>query len=296
MKITKIFLVLFLISFKHAQGLAPAGTFTIANPCLPSASITPIANAYGCFSYSAFIVGTPSPNDYYTWHFGDGDTAVGNHVYHCYPSSSVITIYTVTVKYNTSTPCGGITSQSYTISLNPAPQVICQGGPIPVDQSALSVTVNPGFQPGIYVVSYNFGDSAGFTYNNVHHYAVCGDYIIQTSEVTLTNPEDSCIAFTAVNLSCNSSTTITDGIPVYTLKNQPALLFPNPVSETLNIHSGKTIQSISIVDLIGRACLRENGINDTQARLNVQDFYPGTYFINLVYGDDSKEHLKFIKK
>ena len=95
----------------------PTTTFTLVPSCQPFGVITPVANVPGCFNFSASNGGVSSPDGYYSWNFGDGTSAVGNPLVHCYTPGPVFQQFTVTVTYNSTLACFPAPMQQYQLSI-----------------------------------------------------------------------------------------------------------------------------------------------------------------------------------
>jgi len=69
-------------------------------------------------------------------------------------------------------------------------------------------------------------------------------------------------------------------------------VFPNPVSEVLNLKSDKEITGVTVIDLSGKIIKREKGVS----QINVSNLAKGTYVVQAAYKNGSVENTKFIKK
>lgn len=69
-------------------------------------------------------------------------------------------------------------------------------------------------------------------------------------------------------------------------------VFPNPVSEVLNLKSDKEITGVTVIDLSGKIIKREKGAS----QINVSNLAKGTYVVQAAYKNGSVENTKFIKK
>ena len=76
--------------------------------------------------------------------------------------------------------------------------------------------------------------------------------------------------------------------------NKPKIkIYPNPVTEVLNLELNNSNYSITIIDLSGRAILQPNTLSPNQ--INVSSLPKGVYFIKLI-NSESNEILQFVKK
>jgi len=63
-------------------------------------------------------------------------------------------------------------------------------------------------------------------------------------------------------------------------------LFPNPVTDVLNINSDEVISTISVTDINGKVVL-ERSVNNTTAQVNMAAYSSGVYFVKIVSADNS---------
>lgn len=71
-------------------------------------------------------------------------------------------------------------------------------------------------------------------------------------------------------------------------------LYPNPVTDVLNINSSEVIRTISITDINGKVLLEQN-VNDKSARVNMAAFASGVYFVKTVSADNAFVIRKVIR-
>ncbi len=69
-------------------------------------------------------------------------------------------------------------------------------------------------------------------------------------------------------------------------------IYPNPVTNVLNINSGKEIIKVEITDILGKIIISEN--NPTN-RINVEKLQSGLYSIKIIFKDESSIIQKIIK-
>ena len=69
-------------------------------------------------------------------------------------------------------------------------------------------------------------------------------------------------------------------------------IYPNPVTNVLNINSGKEIIKVEITDILGKIMISEN--NPTN-RINVEKLQSGLYSIKIIFKDESSIVQKIIK-
>lgn len=292
-KILALAASLFILSsgFLSAKSVS---TYTFVNPCQPFGLSSPVPNTYGCFSFTATNAGTSDPAGYYSWSFGDGTSATGTNVLHCYSPSSVSVVYTITLGYNSVAFCGALpVVQNFTLMVNPPAQGLCVHNTPSVSLAAKSVTVWAGSMIPEISTTYNFGDGKPVSIANIHSYAICGNYIIKIKEEDMNQPQNPCCSYAAVNMSCAAVVT---GIPDRQTDPDNLRLFPVPASENLNIVSDKSINGIKIVDLLGKEFLFKASVNATEIQVKISKFPAGTYLVKVSYSDGAEKIMKFFKE
>jgi len=274
-----------------------ASTNTIVNPCQPNATIVPIASTYGCSSFKATNNAPSGSLGNYSWNFGDGTTAVGDSIYHCYypvPAATNSTNYTVTVTYTSLAQCGPQLSQSkYTVTINP-PQNICVRNKPYYTLTGNKVGVGPEFATVEITFSYNFGDNTGASHIREHTYARCGNYIIEMKDWNMNTPTQICYSYLAINLKCPKPNLTSTG------ENKPEdaklVLFPNPALEKITLKAQKSLTSIKILDIMGREMFLQKEINSDQTEVNVSELPAGTYFLSCLDETGLQTSRKFFKE
>ena len=295
LKLTTVLLGLF-ISGSMRAATAPVTTHTFVNPCQPFGTIAPIPNTYGCFSYSATNAGAVDPNGYFSWNFGDGGTANGAQVYHCYPPSTVTVVYTVTVYYNSSTNCGSFVNyQTHTLVVNPPANNACVTGPASITQAPPSVTVDPFVTIPETMITYNFGDGTPTTgVTNAHTYTACGNYIIDVAFWDMNQPEKVCHMYAPVNLPCAPTPTFV-GVEEKRAAVAHIQLFPNPATDVVQFVSESAIHGIKITDITGREWKLSQQVNGNKHSIRVGELPAGAYFLRLEMSSNTVINTKFIK-
>ncbi len=274
----------------YVKALEPLSQYTLTNPCTPSVTIVPIADTYGCYSFTA-INGVPNdPDANYTWDFGDNTSATGKTVYHCYSPQQNMTNYAVSFTYQSAALCGvAPTVQIFTINVNP-PTICVDPTPL-IGLNGYSVTVYTGFVIPEIIFNYKFGDSTSYSPYNSHLYNHCGNYIITVKNWDMNRQNDTCYGYNAVNISCDATTGIKD--QAYEKRNE--LLFPNPVSDNLYFVVQEPLAGISVKDSRGRECYRKSYEGITKGRLELESLEPGVYVLVFIYKDGRQRQLKFIR-
>lgn len=74
-----------------------------------------------------------------------------------------------------------------------------------------------------------------------------------------------------------------------------AKVYPNPVSDVLNIEDTRTIKSIEIYDLNGKLLKTESVKSNKNISIRLSDLVPGTYTAK-ISSDKGNQVIKFIKK
>lgn len=69
------------------------------------------------------------------------------------------------------------------------------------------------------------------------------------------------------------------------------IIYPNPVTDVLNIKSDKDIHEVEIFSLTGRSVLKT-----TYSSVDLSNFQTGIYLIEITYSDGNKTKSKFLKK
>jgi hypothetical protein len=270
-------------------------TFTFVNPCQPFAMIAPIPNTYGCFSFSITNAGLNDPNSYYSWDFGDGSTAKGKYVYHCYNPVSATTIFTITASYNSPAMCGPIpTTMAYTLSLSPPSQSLCVNNTPSITLAVNSVTVWTGVTIPETQFSFNYGDGTPVTNINTHQYINCNNYIVKVYTYGMNSPQTGCYSYAAVNMECENYPVT--GIDESSFREIELSVFPNPVRDYITVKSNSDIELITVADITGRQILIINKPNSNNLLLNTNDLAPGTYFMNVKGRNNSEKKVKFIRE
>ncbi len=99
---------------------------------------------------------------------------------------------------------------------------------------------------------------------------------------------DTGLPFPAFNVLSGSVLAVSDAAA----NNLKLSVFPNPVSEVLNLKSDKEITGVTVIDLSGKIIKREKGVS----QINVSNLAKGTYVVQAAYKNGSVENTKFIKK
>ena len=83
--------------------------------------------------------------------------------------------------------------------------------------------------------------------------------------------------------SCSFNLTVTEVLENGTINFEEGLrLYPNPVTEVLNIHSGtSTIDKVSIVDISGKLIMQLTNLNSMDTSLDLSSVSRGIYFVQV---------------
>jgi hypothetical protein len=232
--------VLILLSGKQAFSLAPP-------PCLPDIVITPLAGTFGCYSFAADNGVAADPDMYYTWDFGDGTIENGRRLYHCYPPSSFVTNYQVTLTYH-SPSCGSPVIQSYFIVLNSPDTSMCID-PVPAyTRAGDSISITPVVSFPEIMFQYHYGDGYWSGFDLTHTYSSCGNYILTVKRWDMNFPGDTCYGYAAVNhIGCSAVTGLQKIADM-----EEGMIFPVPCREALYVKKGLAVEKAEIRDLSGR--------------------------------------------
>ncbi|MFL9833238.1 T9SS type A sorting domain-containing protein [Chryseobacterium terrae] len=105
---------------------------------------------------------------------------------------------------------------------------------------------------------------------------------IYTGENTLTSGID--------NIDINAVSSVTLGTTEAIVKSD-LNVYPNPVSDIVNVTSDKKISNVTITDLSGKTILKSK-----DSKLNIKNFANGIYLLTVNYADGITETKKIIKK
>ncbi len=277
---------------KSVSALNPASTFTLVNPCVPLVTITHIPNTYGCYSITTNNSVPNDPDINYQWQFQDGTNGIGKIIFHCCSPVTVTTNYTLSLTYNSPALCGPVSNvQVFTITLNPPPSNLCVNNTPSVTLAANSVTVWAGVAIPEIFTNYNYGDGSAVSNTNTHNYANCGNYIITVNQWDMNMPNDTCYSYAAVNINCGSPSGIKDNS-----KKTITALYPNPAKEVLNVKTAMPFVNVNVYDLLGKEMSSHFDIQNTEGKIYVEEFLPGTYFVKIQFEDGNQAYIKFIKE
>jgi PKD repeat protein len=133
--------------------------------------------------------------------------------------------------------------------------------------------------------SWSFGDGVTDTAKNPSHtYSVDGQY-----DVTL------------VVKKCNDVDTFKQTITIQTangiddLTVEETMVYPNPTSSTLTIHSKGQLKAYTITDVLGRTIV-SGSLNAMEASIDVQGLQNGQYILEIQFEDQRISRHNFIKE
>jgi len=86
---------------------------------------------------------------------------------------------------------------------------------------------------------------------------------------------------------------VSSGINTNALKNE-ILIYPNPISNELNIANATNGTSIKVYDVVGRLVYSDI-LNAKQESINTSAWERGAYFVELLLPDGSREVRKVLK-
>ena len=268
---------------------APGSTF--APDCTPVAQVAAVPGQYGCFSFTASHVTFTAPGHMYHWSFGDGATATGTNVLHCYDPVTVTTIYTGTLTYLTPALCGVIPLETtFTLQVPPKDAQKCLGPCNGYLQAGKSVTVNPPVTYPEVTILVDFGDGTQVQSQMEHGYQNCGSYIIRTYvRDWLTG--DTCLYRCALNIDCADSPT-----GVGRIYAKGAVVGPNPFNSWLKVRSPGQVSEAVIIDASGRKVYEiQDVLGDNAIEIETAHFPPGIYFLRIDQKEGPALTVKLIK-
>lgn len=73
-------------------------------------------------------------------------------------------------------------------------------------------------------------------------------------------------------------------------------IYPNPSSTVLNIESNETIQSIQIIDLLGRIIVSKDNVSELTSQLSTHELTPSTYFVQIKTNSGKTVVKSFVKQ
>lgn len=293
MKTIKLLIcALSLFFVKSVFAFGPSLTYTLVNPCVPMVTITPIPNTYGCYSLTANNSVPNDPDSYYQWQFHDGSNGIGKIIFHCYSPVTVTTNYTVSLTYTSPVLCGPVSNvQVFTITVNPPASTLCVNNTASVTLAVNSVTVWAGIAIPEIFTNYEYGDNSQPTTNYTHTYANCGNYIVKVNQWDMNTPNDTCFAYAAVNINCDSPNAIKDNS-----KKNKTLFYPNPSRDILTIKTEIPFNSIKVYNLLATEVLSLTDLQSTESKIKLEGFLPGAYFAKIQFENGGQANIKFIKE
>lgn len=192
------------------------------------------------------------------------------------------------------TPSGGLDSATYSVSEGAGTKVIKVKLTSPaIDPASVKITLTGG--SATFTQDYNFTNPTTVTIpvgqtEGTATFTIINDAANENNE-TITFTLSDAVNF---NLGTPASGTITiiDNDPVGININKAIYLnvFPNPAKESISIVSSETIESISIVNIIGQTILNLNNVNSTEKSVDIANLTSGVYnvIINTANGSSSK--------
>ncbi len=192
------------------------------------------------------------------------------------------------------TPTGGLDSATYSVSEGAGTKVIKVKLTSPAtDPASVKITLTGG--SATFTQDYNFTNPSTVTIpvgqtEGTATFTIINDAANENNE-TITFTLSDAVNF---NLGTPAAGTITiiDNDPVGININKAIYLnvFPNPAKESISIVSNETIESISIVNIIGQTILNLNDVNSTEKSVDVASLTSGVYnvIINTSKGSSSK--------
>jgi len=147
---------------------------------------------------------------------------------------------------------------------------------------------NTGFENNIYKTT-----DGGINWS-IQHYSTPLSFYPQITEIECTN-EYSCLIGGFYNLLAHTFNGGGFSYPAQIKEHKNSLkLYPNPVSDFLNINSTKIIEKIEIYNIQGVLILKQNSSNNTNIQLNISNLAKG-YYIAKTNTKNGVETVKFEK-
>lgn len=213
-----------------------------------------------------------------------------------YPGSVPVNTYGIQYTYtDPSTGCSNTSILDH-FTVNPEPWVdfapFYPGAVIPVDEPAF--IVSSGAPYGGTYSGPGFSQVGNSWWFNAAHAGI-GTH---TATYTYTQPSTGCDGQEYRTYVVGPAGGISDenGINEITAAVNAVSIFPNPVSNTLNLHGINTqeISSFVVIDITGRILIKQQNL-DENMQLDVAHFVPGTYMIRFIDADGISVSKRFMK-
>ncbi len=254
------------IAYNHCGWDSACATITV--PCVP-----PVAN----FSHAGTLVqnfsytGTTPGIDSIVWDYGDGNTGHGSASTHTYAIEGTYHVCVMAYSYCAAdTQCSDI--------------VITCPPPVAAITNTNDTFHYTGTTPTIDSIVWNFGD--GFTdtgMSPVHPYAVTDTYHV-------------CVR---VYGYCGADTLCTDvivtGVGISTITLSDISVYPNPATNQVNIERVTSLMNYRLMSVTG-SVLQSGPLNVGKNRLDMSNYSPGVYMIELISGNGSRKTFRIIKE
>ncbi len=269
---------------------SPSSTF--APDCTPVAQVTSVSGQYGCFLFTGSHITFTAPASMYHWKFGDGATATGTSVLHCYSPVTVTTVFTGTLSYLTPALCGVIPLETtFTVQVPAKDAQKCLRPCNGLLQAGKSVTVQPPVTYPEVTIWVDFGDGTQPSQSRMDHtYQNCGSYITKTF-VRDWFTGDTCLYRCAVNLDCTNQPT---GIRY--AESRAVTAGPNPFNERIRLAAPGSISQVMIFDASGKQVIRINDAGEkNELDIETEHLPQGIYFIRAGQKEGPQLTVKLIK-
>ncbi len=241
---------------------------TIVVPCIP-----PVANFNntGTLVQNFTYTGTAPGIDSIVWTYGDGNTDTGYTATHTYAAEGTYHVCVMAYSYCAAdTQCSDI--------------VITCPPPVAAITNTNDTFHYTGTTPTIDSIVWNFGD--GFTdtgMSPVHPYAVTDTYHV-------------CVR---VYGYCGADTLCTDvivtGVGISTITLSDISVYPNPATNQVNIERVTSLMNYRVMSVTG-SVLQSGPLNVGTNRLDMSNYSPGVYMIELISGDGGRKTFRIIKQ
>ncbi|MDR6968214.1 hypothetical protein J2X31_002231 [Flavobacterium arsenatis] len=95
-------------------------------------------------------------------------------------------------------------------------------------------------------------------------------------------------------MTIDFSVNIQEGLSVHNFDSTNLKVYPNPVSNILNLSYTQNITNVAIFNVLGQEVITNN-VNATQGQIDMSDLASGTYLVKVTAGDQTKT-IKVLKK
>jgi PKD repeat protein len=308
-----------MMSLTNVQNYTNCPTWTnsviavTSSSCSLNAGLLYTVNPGGVVNFQSSATGTV-PGSTYTLDLGDGTVVNATGATHTYSNGG-----THTVRFRVFNTPGCEDSVSIGVNVNTIPCIANSNFSLAYSGTPLLWYATPSYPWNFTCAFWSWGD--GTTYTSCatftsHTYSVAGVYNICLTAMTSCGTSSTCSSYNIYRLSSavELPSMVTLSVVPYSqfitltrqLENEKEMIgiFPNPVSNILNVHIGKLRESqksitIELEDLMGRTVLEfrteiNNGNADTT--LKTDGLSEGTYLLRIVTSGSAYTRKVLIRK